>query len=71
IRACPALGGEAPPMKTNAVYQTFLSACFGTASQPNAGQARSPHGRMSSEITYAKFKISGSNFNPLKSVGYF
>ncbi len=43
-RACPALGCEAAPVKTNALYQALPGAGFGAAPHPNAGQARSPRG---------------------------
>ncbi|SDS92780.1 hypothetical protein SAMN04490205_4118 [Pseudomonas trivialis] len=44
-RACPALGCEAAPVKTNALYQALPGLGFGAAAQPSAGQARSPRGR--------------------------
>ncbi len=40
-RACPALGGEAPPNQTSWIYLELGGAFIGAASPPSAGQARS------------------------------
>ncbi|OPA87854.1 hypothetical protein BFW88_17760 [Pseudomonas fluorescens] len=46
-RACPALGCEAAPIKSPRCVRSNRGAGFRAASQPSAGQARSPQGGIS------------------------
>ena len=45
-RACPALGCEAAPKPAGAIYLTKRGVLDGAASQPSAGQARSPQKKL-------------------------